>query len=311
VPASPGVPRPEAEQLVGQILTLIAGAGGLSEAAIEAARAGLARAGGTPGPAQWLAPGTACDIPFSGADSRVVESRLRVELQSFAIDLAAQDAVGRRRRLLVADMESTIVTRELTDELAALADLGERVVPITARAMRGEIDFAESLRARVALLAGQPESLLERAAALVELTPGARTLVQTMKAHGAHTALVSGGFDIFAALAAARCGFDEYHANRLVIAGSVLAGRVEEPILDRGAKREILEHLAAERALPVTAAAAVGDGANDIPMIQTAGLGVAYHAKPAVRAAARFRLDHADLTGLLYLQGYSSSELSS
>jgi phosphoserine phosphatase len=174
--------------------------------------------------------------------------------------------------------------------------------------MRGEVDFAASLRARIAMLRDQPAALLDRVKDLVELTPGARALVQTMKAHGAHTALVSGGFDCFATIAAAACGFDELHANRLVIDQGKLAGEVVEPILDRLAKRATLERLATDLAIAPSDAAAVGDGANDIPMIEAAGLGVAYHGKPAVAAAARFRLDHADLTGLLYLQGYRAQE---
>ena len=293
-----------------QVLTLIAGdaGGGLAEATLAAARATLREAGAAPGPLDWLAEGIACDIPFTGGDPAEVESTLRHRLQGLSVDMAAQAATCRRRRLLVADMESTIVTRELTDELAGLVGLGGRVAPITECAMRGEIDFPDSLRERVALLRGQPAELLERVKALIELTPGARTLVQTMKAGGARTALLSGGFDCFAAVAAAACGFDEYHANRLLIADGVLAGIVVEPILGREAKRAILERLAAERAVLLAEAAAVGDGANDIPMIARAGLGVAYHGKPAVAAAARFRIDHADLTGLLYLQGYRSAE---
>jgi phosphoserine phosphatase len=150
--------------------------------------------------------------------------------------------------------------------------------------------------------------LLERVKYLVELSPGARALVQTMKAHGARTALVSGGFDCFAAIAAAACGFDELHANRLVMAEDRIAGEVVEPILDRLAKRATLDRLAADLALAPSDTAAVGDGANDIPMIEAAGLGVAYHGKPVVAAAARFRLDHADLTGILFLQGYRAQE---
>jgi phosphoserine phosphatase len=294
---------------VEQVLTLIAGAGAqLAEASLAAARATLSEAGARTGSTAWLAPARACDIPFAGAEAPAVEGILRRRLQGLPVDLAAQPAEGRRRRLLVADMESTIVTRELTDELAGLVGLGERVAPITARAMRGEIDFAASLRERIALLKGQPAVLLEKVKDLIELTPGARILVQTMKASGARTALLSGGFDCFAAVAAARCGFDEFRANRLVIADGALAGEVVEPILDRETKRSVLESLADGLGIRLAAAAAVGDGANDIPMLESAGLGVAYHAKPAVAAAARFRLDHADLTGLLHLQGYRSDE---
>jgi phosphoserine phosphatase len=205
-------------------------------------------------------------------------------------------------------MESTIITRELLDELAALVGLGAPVAAITRRSMRGEIDFAQSLRERVAMLAGQPVGLLERVATLIEPTAGARRLVRTMRAGGAWTVLVSGGFDSFAAIVSAQCDFDEFHANRLEIAQGKITGAVGEPILDRAGKQAILAALAADRGLPLAEVAAIGDGANDMGMLQIAGLGVAFHAKPAVIAAAHYRLDHADLTGLLYLQGYRSEE---
>lgn len=292
-----------------QVLTLIAGAGTeLEEPVIAAARATLKEAGAEPAPLSWLAPGIACDIPFAGAEGRAVEAALRPRLEGLPVDLAAQPASGRRKRLLVADMESTIVTRELTDELAVLAGMGERIAAMTAASMRGEVDFAASLRERIALLAGQPARLLERVKDLIELSPGAHTLVQTMKAHGARTALVSGGFDVFTAVAAAACGFDEHHANRLVLKNGALTGEIGEPILDRSAKQAILARLAAALGATPADAAAVGDGANDIPMIEAAGMGVAYRGKPKTAAAARFRLDHADLTGLLYLQGYQAQE---
>ena len=292
-----------------QVLTLISGIGAaLDEPVLAAARATLREAGAEPGPLSWLGPDQACDIPFSGGDPLAIEAALRRHLAGLPVDLAIQPAEGRRKRLLLADMESTIVTRELTDELAALAGMGQAIAAMTAASMRGEVDFAASLRARIALLRGQPAALLERVKDLIELTPGARALVQTMKAHGARTALVSGGFDCFAAVAAAACGFDEFHANRLVMTKETLAGEVVEPILDRLAKRATLVRLASDLAIAPSEAAAVGDGANDIPMIEAAGLGVAYHGKPVVAAAARFRLDHADLSGLLYLQGYHAQE---
>jgi phosphoserine phosphatase len=283
-------------------------AAALDEPILAAARATLREAGAEPGPLSWLAPDQACDIPFSGGDPQSLEAALRRHLTGLPVDLAIQPAEGRRKRLLLADMESTIVTRELTDELATLAGMGEAITAMTAASMRGEVDFAASLRARIAMLKGQPAALLKQVEDLVELTPGARTLVQTMKAHGARTALVSGGFDCFAAIAAAACGFDELHANRLVIVEGRLAGEVVEPILDRLAKRATLERLATALDIAPADAAAVGDGANDIPMLEAAGLGVAYHGKPVVAAAAGFRLDHADLTGLLYLQGYRAQE---
>lgn len=294
-----------------QVLTLIAGSASeeLDSDVVAAARAALHDAGARPDEVRWLKPGVACDLPFKGCDATAAEAAVRARLAGAPIDLAAQpDGEGRRKRLLVADMEATIITGEMLDELGRLAGVEDRIVPITARAMRGEIDFAQAVRERVALLGGLSVEVLDRVKDLIELTPGARTLVQTMRAYGAYTALVSGGFDWFTAPVQVACGFDEHRANRLEIADGRLTGRVAEPILDRTAKRAALETLAAERGLPLDATAAVGDGANDIPMLRAAGLGVAFHGKAAVVAAARYRLDHADLTGLLYLQGYSESE---
>lgn len=290
------------------VLTLI-GAGLRGSPPAEAVAGAILReVGATVSGTNWLAPGAACDINFAGAHPSRVEAAVRSRLQTADLDIAVQPSAGRRKKLLVADMESTIITRELLDELATLAGVGEPVAAITRRSMRGEIDFAQSLRERVAMLGGQPAALLERVAALIELTGGARRLVRTMRANGAWTVLVSGGFDSFAAIVSAECGFDEFHANRLEIAHGALTGMVGEPVLDRTGKQAILARLAANRGLPLAAAAAIGDGANDIGMLQIAGLGVAFHAKPAVAAAAGFRLDRADLTGLLYLQGYRSEE---
>ena len=292
------------------VLTLIGApsATALTDEIIAAADTALRERGVRVGDPDWLAPGIACDLPFKGDDPVAVEAAVRARLAGAALDLAAQPADGRRKRLLVADMESTIITGEMLDELGRLAGLGDRIAAITARSMRGEIDFAQSVRKRVALLAGLSVDVLDAAGRLIELTPGARTRVRTMRAPGAYTALVSGGFDYFTAGAHAACGFDEHRANRLVIEDGRMTGRVAEPILDRQAKRAILEELATARGLPLAATAAVGDGANDIPMLQAAGLGVAFRGKSAVAAAARFRLDHADLTGLLYLQGYRAAE---
>ena len=269
----------------------------------------LRDAGATVAATDWLAPGKACDIMFLAAQPARVEAAVRDGLASADLDFAIQPIAGRRKQLLVADMESTIITRELLDELARLAGHGAEVAAITERSMRGEIDFARSLRERVAMLAGQPIALLDRVTALIELTAGARSLVRTMRAHGAWTVLVSGGFDAFAARVAADCGFHEFRANRLESAQGKLTGTVAEPILDGERKRDILVKLAADRGLRLPATAAVGDGANDIGMLQIAGLGVAFHAKPAVTAAARFRLDRSDLTGLLYLQGYRCEDI--
>ena len=216
-------------------------------------------------------------------------------------------AGGRRKGLLVADMDSTIVTGETLDELAAIAGVGEQVAAITRRSMNGEIDFAAALHERVALLRGLELAALERTWAGVRLTPGALVLVATMRAHNATAALVSGGFSFFTGRVAALCGFDVHRANTLVDDGAALTGAVGEPVLDRDAKLAVLQELAAARGLKLGATLAVGDGANDLAMVAAAGMGVAFHAKPVVAAAARFRVDHADLRALLFAQGYPAS----
>jgi phosphoserine phosphatase len=294
------------------VLTLIArpGSSALTEAVVTAARAIAESAGAHAGITDWLDPGTACDVPISGITAEAAEAAVRQQLSSAPIDVAVQPSEGRRRMLLVADMESTIIGQELVDELAEIAGVGQRVAAITVRSMAGELDFAGSLRERVALLAGQPETILDQAAGRITLNPGARTLVATMRAHGATTALVSGGFTRFAEPVRDLCGFDEVRANRLMVADGRLTGAVVEPILDRAGKATALAELAARLGQSPGQACAVGDGANDLEMLRAAGLGVAYRAKPIVRAAARFRIEHGDLTALLYLQGYRRAEFS-
>ena len=284
---------------------------GLNEPLVAALRAALAEAGAAAGEPDWLAPGTACDLAFDApgrAAARTAEAAVRARLTTAPVDLAVQAAAARRRRLLVADMESTIIGQEMVDELAEAASLGPQIAEITARSMAGELDFAASLRERVRLLAGQPAEILERVAERITLNPGARTLVRTMRANGAYTALVSGGFDCFAATVRDACGFHEARANRLLIGAGRLAGAVAEPILDRAAKRAAVEELTVRRGLAPQDSCAVGDGANDIEMIRAAGLGVAYRGKAVLRAAAAVAIDHGDLTALLYLQGYRRAE---
>ncbi len=226
-----------------------------------------------------------------------------------ALDVNVVPAANRRKKLLVADMDSTIISCECLDELADMAGLRPQVSAITERAMRGEIEFAGALRERVALLKGLPLAALQRVYdERVRLNPGAATLVATMRAHGARAVLVSGGFTFFTRRVAAAAGFNSEQANVLLDDGEKLLGTVAEPILGREAKLKALEDAVKAQGISLADALAVGDGANDLDMIGRAGLGVAYHAKPVVAAAAGASIAHGDLTALLYLQGYPDSE---
>lgn len=260
--------------------------------------------GGAP---RWLAPGIAAefDLPARPED----EDAIWANLQRQGIDFALQPADNRRKRILIADMDSTMIQQECIDELADLAGVGPRVAEITARAMNGELDFHEALIARVSLLAGLPEGAIDEVLATrITLTPGGAELVATMRANGAHAALVSGGFTSFTQAVADKLGFDEHRANTLLAEDGVLTGHVALPVLGREAKVEALTRIAARLGVTPQDAIAVGDGANDLGMIQLAGAGVALHAKPAVAAQARLRIQHGDLTALLYLQGYHSDD---
>ncbi|MFE1602229.1 phosphoserine phosphatase SerB [Methylobacterium sp. ID0610] len=253
--------------------------------------------------AEVLVPGT----PESGP---ALAERLRRALDGEPIDVAVLPAdAHRRKRLFLADMDSTMIGQECIDELADRVGLKEHVAAITERAMRGEIAFEPALRERVALLKGLPAgAIAEVIAERITLTPGGRTLVRTLRAHGAYTALVSGGFTLFTGPVAERIGFQEHRANRLVVEAGQLTGTVEEPIVGRDAKRAALIELRDRLGLPAAETLAVGDGANDLAMLGEAGLGVAFRAKPAVAAAAHARVEHGDLTALLYLQGFSAAE---
>jgi phosphoserine phosphatase len=251
---------------------------------------------GTP---DWLAPGVACEIPFDGPAKAMALP---------GVDAVVLPTANRRKRLLVADMESTMIENEMLDELADFLGLRETIAGITARAMNGELDFAAALNERIALLKGLPVGKLDEAAKRIRYTPGGATLVATMKKHGAACALVSGGFTHFTAMVGKALGFDLDSANVLKHDGRTLTGAVELPILGKEAKLAMLDRLCVERGLQIGEALTVGDGANDLPMLKAAGLGVAFHAKPVVAAEVSARIDHGDLTALLYLQGYRRSE---
>jgi phosphoserine phosphatase len=262
----------------------------------------------------WLDPGIAADIPSSAddaKDNRGLAGRLRDALAGVPVDVVVQRADRRRKRLFLADMDSTMIGQECIDELADVAGLKEHVAAITERAMRGEIAFAPALRERVALLRGMPATVIDEVLAeRIRANPGARTLIATMRAHGTYTCLVTGGFTLFSQKVAAMLGFDESRANTLAIgADGKLTGEVVEPIFGRDGKLETLQALTARLGLDAEDTMAAGDGANDIAMIEAAGLGVAFHAKPKVAEAAAARIDHGDLTALLYLQGYRRADL--
>ena len=280
----------------------------LTAALVERARAALANAA----PAKWLDAEIAADIAFApavGFEPIEIETELRAALDGAAVDIAVQALAGRRKKLFVADMDSTIIGQECIDELADLVGLKTHVAAITERAMRGEIAFEPALRERVALLAGLDASVVgDVIATRITLTPGAKTLVRTMRANGAYAALVSGGFTAFTQTIADMVGFNENRANRLIAEGGKFVGRVEEPILGAEAKLSSLIELRDARKLGKAQTLAAGDGANDLPMLREAGLGVAYRAKPAVAAAADARIDHSDLTALLYVQGYARED---
>lgn len=273
----------------------------LAEKAAEAVRAsGL----------YWLADGIACDIALrDGSDLHAARDTILAAIGDAPVDLAVQAAETRRKKLLIADMDSTMIGQECIDELAAEVGLKDKVATITARAMNGEIAFEPALRERVALLRGLPVSVVDEVIEKrITLTPGGRELIATMKAKGYYTALVSGGFTVFTSRIATMLGFDENRANLLLDADGKLTGEVAEPILGKQAKVDALTEIAARLGISPDDAMAVGDGANDLGMLHLSGAGVALHAKPAVAAEAKIRIDHGDLTALLYLQGYRKSD---
>ncbi|MHA6722580.1 phosphoserine phosphatase SerB [Sphingomonas sp. RS2018] len=285
--------------------TLIA-SGTLTSGDLSAAQDRLAAAGCAPVGAGWIDAGEAADVVFG---LRSDQARVALEGVFVGTDVVVQPSEGRAKALIVADMDSTMITVECIDELADYAGIKPQIAEITERAMRGELDFAGALDARVALLNGLEESAIDRCLAeRVRLMPGAKALVRTMTARGAHAVLVSGGFTRFAEPVGREIGFDRVIANRLTIAGGKLDGTVAKPIVDSATKERTLTEAMTERSLPREATLAVGDGANDLAMIAAAGLGVAYHAKPVVAAAAGARIDHGDLTALLWAQGIARAE---
>jgi phosphoserine phosphatase len=291
------------------VLTLIAGTAPLGHSVVTVACDALAAAGARAGDAVWLAAGRACDIPFDRMPPLEAAADVREALDGQPFDLIAQPVDGRRKKLLVADMESTIIDNEMIDELAAEFDMEDRIADLTARTMRGELDFAESLIERVRMLEGLDASVLEKLRANIRVNPGAAELVATMRANGAFCALVSGGFTVYSAYVRELVGFDHDQANRLEVVDGKLTGRVVKPILDRQAKQACLLRLAKDLAISPGSAIAVGDGANDLAMVLAAGLGVAYHGKPILAETAAMRIDHGDLTALLYAQGYREEEI--
>jgi phosphoserine phosphatase len=261
-----------------------------------------------PGTPRWLAEAEALELPLA-SQATGIEDALRHDLAGLPVDVAVVPGHNRRKQLLLADMDSTIIEQEVVDELAAVAGVGAAVSAITTRTMRGELEFEPALVERVALLKGLPATAIDAIIRdRITFAPGGRPLVATMKAHGAFTAIVSGGFTAFTGHVAGTLGFGSYEANKLIIEDGRLSGRVGEPILGKAAKVDALHRLAARLAIATEDVIAVGDGVNDIAMLQLAGLGVAFQGKPAVRAAADVRIDHADLSALLYLQGYRREE---
>jgi phosphoserine phosphatase len=274
----------------------------LDNATLEALRSAW---GG--GPTRWLSPNEAAEFAVPLVPGNLWQ--VWEDMQARGVDLLAQPAEGRRKSILLADMDSTMIEQECIDELADVAGIGAKVAQITARAMNGELEFEGALTERVALLQGLDAGVIDDVLAnRITLAPGGQALVATMRANGAHTALVSGGFTAFTAEVAAKLGFDEHRANTLEIIEGRLTGRVLGPILGRAAKVSALEKISARLGLSPADAMAVGDGANDLGMLGLAGAGVAVHAKPSVAAQCALRVNHGDLTALLFLQGYSRDE---
>ncbi|HEU4804260.1 MAG TPA: phosphoserine phosphatase SerB [Nitrobacter sp.] len=281
----------------------------LDSTVVKGARSILRNAG----PAHWLCDEVAVDIPFESSEPiPAIVQRLHAAFGALPTDVVVQPQLDRRKKLLLADMDSTMIGQECIDELADFAGLKAHVAAITERAMRGEMQFEAALRERVALLKGLPVTVVDEVLAKrITPTPGGRELVMTMRANGAYTCLISGGFTLFTKAVAAMIGFQENRGNTLLVEDGKLSGKAAEPIVGRETKLATLIELREAFDLDNLDTLAVGDGANDLGMVRQAGLGVAYHAKPAVAAAAAARIDYGDLTALLYAQGYRHDEFVS
>lgn len=294
------------------ILTFVASDAPLSPMHLERATDIITAAGLlVQGETAWLAAEKAADLPISGRPNDTIMADLRAMLAADRIDVFVSDPQNRRKRLLLADMDSTIVAEETLDELAAFAGLKDQVAEITAKAMNGELDFHGAIRERVALLKGLSTDALRDTLAATIVNPGAKTLVATMKAHGAQCVLVSGGFTVFTHAVAQDVGFDHDHGNILGVDGDALSGTVEDPILDKQAKVAFLEQYCADLQLHADDCMTIGDGANDIPMLEKAGFGVGYRPKPAVAQAVVNLILYGDLSAVLYAQGYTKAEIVS
>jgi len=292
------------------VLTLIAkpGCDVLDDSTISTVRMALKLRGIQIHPPVWLSEGEALDIFFDHDTLDDIHIAVSNALQNASIDVIVQKSDRRRKKLLVADMDSTIVQGETLDELAEFAGLKEAITAITGRAMRGELDFTEALYSRVQMLKGLDESFLAKTMSAVKLSPGAPSLIKTMRANGAVTALISGGFSYFTDRIREQVGFHTSLGNQLEIKNGKLTGNVIPPIVSKDVKLEMLMDIAEQQGLSLSDTMTIGDGANDVPMLSKAGIGVAYHAHPIARQAAHARLDHANLCGALYIQGYHKNE---